>query len=60
LTGQVRNLPDGSVEMIAQGQQQDIDDCIRDLQDSFMGGAIEVQTEDYPAGKSFTEFKITF
>ena len=26
LTGFVRNLPDGSVEIIAQGQTQDIDD----------------------------------
>jgi acylphosphatase len=37
LTGFVRNLPNGSVEMLAQGQLEDIDDCIRDIEEEFSG-----------------------
>jgi acylphosphatase len=35
LTGFVRNLPDGTVEVLVQGPDQDIDDCIQDIQEYF-------------------------
>jgi len=35
LTGFVRNLPDGTVEMFAQGPARDIDDCIQDIKEYF-------------------------
>ena len=37
LTGLVRNLSDGTVEMIAQGNPDDITDCIQDIEKSFEG-----------------------
>ena len=58
LTGFVRNLPDGSVEMLAQGQLQDIEDCIRDLEETF--GNMQIQTNDMPANPKYNDFKIIF
>ena len=60
LTGLVRNLPDGTVEMIAQGPSDDIADCIRDIQDSFAGYIRETKTEEVTFNPQYTDFKITF
>ena len=35
LTGLVRNLPDGTVEMIVQGPSEDIIDYLRDIKEAF-------------------------
>ena len=60
LTGQVRNMPDGSVEMIACGRQENIDNCIKELKGAFPGGIAEIKTEAIPQSKKYKEFKITF
>jgi acylphosphatase len=60
LTGFVRNLPDGSVEMLAQGRLQDIDDCIADLKAALPGHIKETKTTDLPPDPRQTKFKITF
>ncbi len=60
LTGYVRNVRDGTVEMLAQGPAQDIDDCMRDIQDCLAGYVREVQTEKVPPNPTYTDFKITF
>jgi acylphosphatase len=60
LTGYVRNLPNGSVEMLAQGPAKDIDDCIKDIQDCLAGYVREVKTNEIPPNPRHTDFKITF
>jgi len=60
LTGFVRNLGDGSVEMVAQGSAGDIDDCIEDIKESFPGYVREVIVNDIPSDPKRTDFKITF
>ena len=60
LTGFVRNLPDGTVEMLAQGSGEDINDCIRDLEDSFLTYITETKIEEVPPEPQYKEFKITF
>ncbi|HUV63004.1 MAG TPA: acylphosphatase [Sedimentisphaerales bacterium] len=60
LTGFVRNLRDGSVEMVAQGSAGDIEDCIRDIKESFPGYVREVIINDIPPDAKHTDFKITF
>ncbi len=60
LTGLVRNLPDGTVEMFAQGRPEDIDDCIRDIKESFTGSIREARIEEIPPDPKYTDFKITF
>jgi len=60
LTGFVRNLPDGSVEMLAQGSSGDIDDYIRDLQEYFAGYIRETKFEDVLFSPHLKNFKITY
>jgi acylphosphatase len=60
LTGFVRNLPDGSVEMFAQGPADAVDDCIRDITEEFGVYLRETKIEESPADLQYEDFKITF
>jgi acylphosphatase len=53
-------LPDGTVEMVAQGTGEDINGCIRDLEDSFLTYITETKIEEVPPEPQYKEFKITF
>ncbi|GAG15392.1 unnamed protein product [marine sediment metagenome] len=60
MTGFVRNVPDGTVEMLAQGRLEDIDDCIQDVKEYFAGYLKETRIEEIPPDPRYTDFKITF
>jgi acylphosphatase len=60
ITGFVRNLPDGDVEMLAQGPEQDIDNCLADIQDHFAGYIRDTRIEPVPCNSRHTDFRITF
>jgi acylphosphatase len=60
LTGYVRNVPDGDVEMFAQGPAEMIDNCVRGLQDSFVGTISHIDIEESTPDPKLTDFKITF
>ena len=48
LAGTVCNLDDGSVELVAEGQQAHIDSLVRRLQDRFGGFITGVRQSDAP------------
>lgn len=60
LTGFVRNLPDGTVEMFAQGPARDIDDCIQDIKEYFGDYLRETKTQEIPTDPKYKDFRITF
>lgn len=60
LTGLVRNLFDGTVEMLAQGPSDDVDNCIRDIKESFDTYIRETRIEEIPLNPRYEDFKITF
>ena len=60
LKGIVRNLPDGTVEMIAQGPAEDIDSCIEDIKESFVGNVRETKIQETCHNPQYEDFKITF
>ena len=60
LTGFVRNLPDGTVEMLAQGSANDINDCIQRIKEAFASYIREVKIEEVPVNSQYKDFKITF
>ena len=60
LTGLVRNLSDGSVEMLVQGLTEDVDNCIKDIQESFENYVSNTQIEEVEPESKCADFKITF
>ncbi len=60
ITGYVRNLPDGTVEMLAQGPAQDIDDCIQDIKENFGNYLRETRILEIPTDPKYKDFRITF
>jgi acylphosphatase len=60
LTGFVRNMYDGTVEMFAQGPAEDVEDCIRDVGEEFGRYITETKTEEAPLDPKYEDFKITF
>lgn len=58
LTGFVRNTSDGKVELLLQGQEQDIDNCIDDLQQTF--SVRDTQMEQVEFNSSYESFDVTF
>jgi len=58
LTGFVRNTAEGNVEMLLQGESEDIDDCIEDLQHTFM--IRDTQIVSVPVDPSYEDFRISF
>ncbi|MFC1634452.1 acylphosphatase [Planctomycetota bacterium] len=60
LTGFVRNLSNGTVEMFAQGTADDIDDCIQDIKEYYPGYIREMNVEEIPPDPRHTDFRITF
>lgn len=60
LTGFVRNLHDGTVEMLAQGPAEDIEECLRDIKEALAGYVRETLIDEVPPDPRYTDFKITF
>jgi len=60
LTGFVRNVSDGTVEMLAQGRPEDVDDCIQDIEEYFAGYLRETKIQEIPPDPKYTDFIITF
>jgi acylphosphatase len=58
LTGFVRNTSDSRVEILLQGEEQDIDNCIEDLQQTFAVRNAQVEQVDFDS--SYDDFRITF
>ena len=60
VTGFVRNLPDGTVEMLVQGNEQNVDACLADLEDTMAGYIRDMKIKPLPPNPQHTDFKITF
>jgi acylphosphatase len=60
LTGFVRNLHNGTVEMLAQGTSDDIDNCITDIKQAFLGYITQIKIEETALDSKHSDFTITF
>jgi len=60
LAGFVKNLPNGAVQMLIQGQTEDIDDCLRDISESFASYIRDTKIEDVAISGEHTGFEIAF
>lgn len=60
LTGTVKNLPDGSVELVAQGPEDNLETLIKELdQVLFPGHILRMDKKLGPVDQVFTSFSIS-
>jgi acylphosphatase len=60
VAGFVRNLPDGTVEMLVQGSPEQVDAYLRDVQESFSGYIRNTKVEETSYAPGYDDFRITF
>ena len=60
VTGFVRNLPDGTVEMLAQGTPAEIQALIEEIQDHFNGYLRDTRTTERPVDPRYADFRIAY
>jgi acylphosphatase len=51
VTGTVRNLPDGRVELVAEGERQELEDFLADLHDSEIGRFVKDENVTWSEAK---------
>jgi acylphosphatase len=56
--GYVRNLPDGRVEMVMEGSQQQMDQVLEEVQERMEGRLRKRHVEESPASGEFVDFSI--
>ena len=60
VTGYVRNLPDGSVEVVAEGPVDQLDGFLEVVSDRLSGHIRQVQSDRRPAQQEFANFGIRY
>ena len=58
VTGFVRNLPDGTVEVLVQGPPQEVDDCLDEVRSSFRDHIHDSRIERTSYNSRYTDFRI--
>ncbi len=60
LNGWVKNLPDGKVELVAQGEKDAIIDFINDMEETMGGYILEKRVDFQEFQQDFNDFEIRF
>jgi acylphosphatase len=60
ITGFVRNLPDGTVEMLMQGSESDLQNCLEEIQESFGRSIREIKAADISPDPRHRDFRIRY
>ena len=56
--GWARNLPDGRVEMVAEGQRAELEEFLQAIRDSHLGGFIRREETAWSTGTGLRGFEI--
>lgn len=56
--GYVRNLPDGTVELVMEGDDQEMDGVVKDVRNRMAGYVRHIESQTAPATGEFQQFCI--
>ena len=59
ITGYVKNLPDGRVELLAEGSPSELDQLLADIAAAMTDHIHHTETQNIPPTNQFTTFEIT-
>jgi acylphosphatase len=57
VTGFVRNLPDGRVQLVAEGERGEVERLLGEIADSMSGNIRQAELKESPATGEFTAFE---
>ncbi|MCP4455420.1 MAG: acylphosphatase [Planctomycetes bacterium] len=60
ITGFVRNLPDRSVELLAQGRDKEVNSYLEEIQEYYGRSIREIKTTDTPPDPRVSDFRIRY
>jgi len=60
VAGYVRNMPDGRVEVVVEGEAAEVEAFERDLADAMRGYIIETETHSEPSTGQFSRFDVRY
>ena len=60
ITGYVRNLPNGSVEMLAQSSAENITQTLRDIKETFKANLTDTSIQNVTPNPRYKDFRITY
>jgi acylphosphatase len=60
VTGYVKNLPDGRVELIAEGAPEEIDAFLAEIAEEMLGNIHETQQDRAPPRGEFSDFRVAY
>lgn len=60
VVGYVKNLPDGTVEMVISGSSADIESVLSDIDQALPGNVTQRDVEDMDAAENFDSFTIRY
>ena len=61
ITGIVKNLYDGTVEIVAEGEEDILESFILELKKGYLGSNIDnIESTEEPSTQKFTDFRIVF
>ena len=60
LSGYVRNLPDGGVELFVQGGLDDVNECMMDIAETFGANIRDVRVTEAQRNPNYDSFNITY
>lgn len=60
VTGYVKNLDDGSVELLVYGKKEDVEDFVDDVRNYFKRNITNFTVEEVPYSTAYTKFSIEY